>query len=154
MGSFGITSFPNSLIEQPGEKDPITDFDFKSPSFYTDFTMTAILKLLDEPHSSIFEAVTSIFVKQVEAAAKFLPQVVAAFVKSIATSKGFQREELFKQLEVISFYSGAKMQPFVDQIIPHIEQNIRTTAALRVAVVLSYFLKSEFIIGIQTLTWQ
>lgn len=149
MGSLGITSFPNSLIEQPGEKDPITDFDFKSPSFYTDFTMTAVLKLLDEPHSSIFEAVTSIFVKDVEAAAKFLPQVVAAFVKSISTSKGSQREELFKQLEVISFYSGPKMQPFVDQIIPHVVQNIRNTAALRVTIVLSYFLKSEFIISIQ-----
>ncbi|OHS99482.1 PIKK family atypical protein kinase [Tritrichomonas foetus] len=151
MGTFGITSFPNTLREDPDERDPITDFDFKSPSFYSDFTMTALLKLLNEPHSSIFEAVTSIFVKEAHSAVKFLPQIIAAFSKSIYVSKGAQREELFKQLEIISYFCGAKIEPFVEQILPHIRQNMTNTAALRIACILSYFLKTEIISGIQPL---
>lgn len=151
VGSFGITCFPRGVSDIQTESDPIIDFDFKSPSFFTDFMLNSLLKLLNEPHSSIFEAITSIFVKEAESAAKFLSAIVAAFMKSLVNSKDQQKDVLFNQLEIISYYSGAKMQPYVTQISPYIQHNIGMTSAIRLACVLSYFLKSELIPSIQPL---
>ncbi|OHT11231.1 PIKK family atypical protein kinase [Tritrichomonas foetus] len=151
IGTLGVTSFPSSLVEKPTESDPITEFDFKSPSFYTDFIMTALLKPLSEPHSSIFEVVTSVFVKEADIASKFLGTIVDAFSKSLMISKGLQKDTLFNQLEIISYFAASKIEPYVHIIIPHIMANIDHTAAVKLAFVLSYYLKTEFIPSVQPL---
>ena len=151
MGTLGVTSFPNSLIEKPAEIDPINEFDFKSPFFYTDFTMNALLKPLNEPHSSLFEVITSIFIQEAECASKFLGAIVDGFSKSLSNSKGFQKDALFNQLEIITYYSGVKMEPYIETLIPYIMSNLNHKSAIEFAFTLSYFLKSEFIPFVQPL---
>ena len=151
MGTLGVTSYPRSFVDDPTERDPMSDFDVKSNSFHTDFVMNLLLRLINEPHSSIFEAITSVFVKEADYAAKFLCSIINAFARALTTAKGQQKDTLFNQLEIIAYFSGAKIEPFVEIITPHILQNIGMTSAVRLASVLSYFLKTEFIPRVQEL---
>ena len=151
MGSFGVTLFPRSFVDNPADSTPTTALDFKSSSFNTDFVMTLLLRLINEPHSSIFEAITSVFVKEADFAAKFLQPIVTAFVKAIGSAKGQQKEKMFHQLEIIAYFSASKMEPFAHEIVPCVIRNVGMKQALRLACVLSYFLKTEFILHVQPL---
>lgn len=145
MGKLGVNSFPSGLTEKSTENDPLSEFDFQSSSFYTDFTISELLKLLKEPNSSIYEVITAIFVKESDTTSKFLRTIVDSFSESLTISKGMQKDILFNQLEIICYYATDKMTPYIETLLPHIINNINSIQALNVGIVLSYFLRTEFV---------
>ena len=145
MATFGITAYPKSLGLAFDAQDEEQEYDFKSPSYYTDSVMTALIKLLDQNHSCVFECITSIFVKESNDAVKFLGPIINAYSNAIMTTKPTIRSVLFHQLEVISYYCGIRMEPYCNILGNLILQNITMPAALKLACVLSYHLKTEFI---------
>jgi hypothetical protein len=106
MRTLGVTSFPRALVELPSERDPIADHDFKSSSFHTDFVMNALLGLIDERHSSLFEAIASLLVTEANFAVEFLDKIITSFVKRVAVAQGQKLDDLFAQLEIIANYSA------------------------------------------------
>jgi len=147
MANFGITTYPRSITNNDLYESSYFDneLDYRAPSFYTDFVMKSLQKLLIEPHSSVFEAITSCFINDSQDAFKFLAPIISSFAKAIAIQKPQQKEVLFNQLEIISYYCGVKMQKFSRELVLLIEQNLKIPAALKLGIVLSYFLKTEFI---------
>ena len=144
MATFGITSYPRSFCQNV---DGINDdeFDFKSPSYYTDSVLSALVKLLSQNHSCVFESITSIFVKESNDAVKFLSPIIKAYSEAIRTLKPVFKSALFNQLEVISYYCGIRIEPYSSILAGLILQSINLQSALKLACVLSYHLKTEFI---------
>lgn len=143
LATFGITAYPrNNSVFDDGDEN---EYDFKSPSYYTDSMLSALVKILDEQHSCVFESVTSIFVYEHHQAVKFLAPIIKAYDKAIRSSKPKIRVQLFSQLEIICYYSGIRAASYAQTLTDLILDNISMPEALKVACVLSYFLKCEFI---------
>lgn len=145
MGTIGITSFPTSRVEKSIESDPITEFDLNSPSFYANFVISELLKKLNEPQSSIFEVITAIFAKEADTACQYLEIIIDSFCQALLISKSQQKDFLFNQLEIISYFARERMAPYVSTLLPFIISNINHHSVLRFCVCLSYFLKGEFL---------
>ncbi|EAY22804.1 PIKK family atypical protein kinase [Trichomonas vaginalis G3] len=143
LATFGITSYPRNKSVYDDSDD--IEFDFKSPSYYTDSVLNSLVKILDEEHSCVYESVTSIFVYEHHQAVKFLRPIIKGYEKAILTSKPKIRVVLFNHLEIICYYSGIRVASYAKTLTDLILQNISMPEALKVASVLSYFLKSEFI---------
>ena len=143
MATLGITAYPRELNDTD---ESINDegHGFKNPSFFTDSVMSALTKLLPENQTCIYEAVTSIFVKEYSDAVKFLTPVIDAYAEAIKQAN-IKQTHLFEQLEIISFYCGTKMIPYAKKLSSIILEHIQIPSALKLGSVLSYFLKTEFI---------
>lgn len=118
-------------------------FAVKNPSFFTTFVLKSLVEMLKDPSPSVFDAITCIFVKDTEYALPFLGQVIQGFVKAIEHDT--DKKTLFSQLELIAVNCTINLIPFLTILKDMLRTNFNNIHCVRVAVVLSYHLKSEFI---------
>jgi hypothetical protein len=121
------------------------------PKNLTDFVVTRLLDIINDPSLELLMAFTTILECDPQNQIKFLPKVFSIYLNLLVGSDDETRTTIFGYLEIVVTKSRVEFMQFMPMVMPIVCRSISTLECLRFACILSYELHSQFSEHVPTL---
>lgn len=120
-------------------------FAFKNPAFFTTFVLKSIIPIaINDPSSSVFDAITFIISKEATYCLPYLEQILTQFAVAFETQNDKIKQTMFNELELIIAKCQKFVTPYIQIISNVLLKNFQDLNCIRIAIVMSYYLGSDF----------
>ncbi|OHT10910.1 hypothetical protein TRFO_19582 [Tritrichomonas foetus] len=116
-----------------------------SKSFYTDLSITNVLKYMGEPCLATLRTLTNIVEGDPMYSAKYLPKIISVFTHMIKKGSIMIKDHAFRYLEVIASNCIKDFVPLLPITLPLLSSHLHLESCARFSTLLSYFMKTDFI---------